>query len=100
MSALERIVAVAHQWKGLTFSLPAPARHHDVIHAMAGANIPHEARAPDAQGFLTSRGRWVSREEAAAIAEIAQQPLRPIELRGSVADKTYPLRRLYSEDLW
>ena len=96
----ETIVAVAHQWMGLTFSLPAPARHHDVIHAMANAGLPHEARGLDAQGFLTNTGRWVTREEAAVVAEKAQQPLRPIELRGSVADKAYPLRRLYSEDLW
>jgi aryl-alcohol dehydrogenase-like predicted oxidoreductase len=85
----ERIVAVAHRWMGLTFSVPAPGRHHNVIHAMADAGIPMAARSPAVQGFLTNRGRWVDRKEGAAIAIAG----------GQIPALRWP-PDLYSEDLW
>lgn len=59
------IVAAACQVDGLTFSMPAPARHHDVLQAMhvAGVN-PHSA----SQGFLDHRGVFVGRRAAMIVA--------------------------------
>lgn len=97
----ETIVAVAHIWNGMIISMPAPARHHHIIHAMAKAGIPHEARGPSAQGFLTSEGRWADRGMAADIAEAAGQPLAErVDERGVRITRSYPLRELFSEDLW
>lgn len=80
-----RIVAAAILRGDLTCSLPAPARHHDIIRtmAMAGFSTPIGGR----QGFLTSEGRFVGRNEAAGIAHAAGQTQRP-------------LANLHSEDVW
>ncbi len=63
---LERgIVAAACQMDGLTFSLPAPARHGDVLWAMlsAGLECGHEC-----QGFLDHRGVFLGRKTAKIVA--------------------------------
>ncbi len=65
-------------------SAPPPARHHNLF-ALTGRN-------PDDQGFLTSTGRFVGREEALNIAEAAGQPLIDHPSR-------HP-KWLFSEDLW
>lgn len=84
-------------WKGqpfypefLTISAPPPARHGHLMHPFA--EITEQRTAPDDQGFLTSTGRYVSREHALKIAVAANQPLIDHPSRCS--------RRLYSEDLW
>lgn len=66
------------------FSLPRPNRHADVIrhiHELFG-----DFSAVGAQGFITSTGRFVGREEAGEIAAAA----------GQMRNAKY----LYSEDLW
>ncbi len=86
----ERIVAAAIKKFGITFSLPAPARHHTILHRAherAPAIQLHDA----SQGFLTSKGRYVEREEAKRLAKAAGQlpnDVRPYD------------QELYSEDLW
>lgn len=85
-----RIVAAALLTpKGLPVMLPAPARHHDVVQAMRDANMTRETIANSEQGFITSDGRFVSREEAFAIAVVACQ-LKECSVEGV----------LYSEDVW
>jgi hypothetical protein len=97
------IVAVAHVVRtagrpDLTISMPAPARHNDVVRAIHFAGLSEalwEANAPGNQGFLTSDGRWVSRREAMEIALASGQPFRPREPHHA------PLtHELFSEDLW
>lgn len=88
--AFERIVAAAMHWNGITFSLPPPARHHSVAIAMSNAGLPRASHDLSTQGFLTSRGRWVDREEGAKIARAA----------GQIKVKTGPEYMLFSEDLW
>lgn len=82
----ERIVAAAVQIDGVTHSMPAPARHHTVLHALV--SYPDEALCAP-QGFLTDRGRFVGRVEAAQIALTA----------GQIERLQWP-PQLYSEDLW
>lgn len=72
---------------GVIYSLPAPARHGEVLFSMphSGEGVP-----PECQGFLTSAGRFVNRVEAATIAYKAKQ------LKGALIAPP----GLYSEDLW
>lgn len=83
----ERIVAAAIvDHADLTNSLPPPARHHTLIHAMAERGDPKPINGE--QGFITSAGRFVNREEAMSIAVEAGQ-----------VDATRT-GYLFSEDLW
>ncbi|PHQ99502.1 MAG: hypothetical protein COB39_03350 [Marinosulfonomonas sp.] len=59
------IVAAACQIGGLTFSMPAPARHHDVLWSMQAAGIE---KASEVQGFLDHRGVFVGRQAATIVA--------------------------------
>ncbi|MEN6545664.1 MAG: hypothetical protein ABFE07_06440 [Armatimonadia bacterium] len=85
----ERITGVAILCKdGGMFSLPEPSRHH---HLFALAAFMNEHTVPQGeQGFTTSAGRFVSREDGLAIAQAAGQP---ISKHGNPT-------QLYSEDLW
>jgi hypothetical protein len=82
-----RIVAVAVMSNGLTMSLPAPARHFHVLRQMPAKMA--RAVTPSDQGFLTSDGAFVGREEALQIAHRNGQLLKPTTHR-----------ELFSEDLW
>jgi len=86
----ETIVAAAVQVKGLTFSLPRPARHGQVLHCMEGL-VPDIWLSAGCQGFLTSDGRFVNRVQAKQIAHIAKQPI--------VRDNPHG-RDAFSEDFW
>ena len=83
----ERIVAAALRVGSLTISAPPPARHHTLLNAMydLGRMI-----GPDHQGFITSSGRYVGREEALKIALAARHTDAP----------KYQPHQLFSEDLW
>lgn len=82
------IVAAACQIGGLTFSMPAPARHHDVLHSM----IIHDIQCGlEEQGFLDHRGVFVGRKAAMITAHIWDQ----------LADGEFNEGGdLYSEHLW
>lgn len=86
----ERIVSAALcETSGLIYSLPAPARHHNVMHALhkvMDGSVQHIE-----QGFLTNTGRFVTREQAHAIASAAGQIIRRCG-----GDE----HALYSENLW
>lgn len=73
----------------LTITAPPPARHFTLmhpIHTMLGS-VKFED-----QGFITSSGRYVEREEALRIALASGQPMIDHPSRHS--------RWLFSEDLW
>ncbi len=58
------IVAAACQIDGLTFSMPAPARHHDVLLRMSQLGVSGS----ETQGFLDHRGVFVGRRAAMIVA--------------------------------
>ena len=88
----ECIVAAAIKHPdGEIYALPAPKRHHHIIRWMAeeGRNGKNGCDVCN-QGFLTSYGRFVDREEGATIAIAASQ----------ISRKTGPDHILFSEDIW
>jgi len=87
---METIVAAAVMSEsGLILTLPKPARHHTII------NTAHELGYPKScqryQGFLTSTGRFVSRQDA-AILVLNNGQLEKEDLKLS--------NMLFTEDLW
>lgn len=81
------------EWNGnrlypnhLTVTAPPPARHHTLLHVV-GHGVAFED-----QGFLTSTGRFVGREEGLQIAVASGQPMIDHPSRHSTW--------LFSEDLW
>lgn len=85
---MEKIKAAAISWGGVTFTADRPGRHRDVMTIMAARGFL-EARMYERQGFVTTSGRFVYRDEAKLIAIKAGQLIRPS-----------PGGDLYSEDLW
>ena len=73
--------------RGAMIALPRPCRHHHLFSLAAFMGVDPE---PGLQGFVTSRGRFVTRKQALSIAYAANQPIRK---SGNVSE-------LYSEDLW
>lgn len=91
----ERIVAAAvrrlesHQGGDgqpmpMVYSMQRPARHHHILHRMPGDALDVD------QGFVTSDGRFVDRQEARRIAEA----------RGQLLPAAISSTELYSEDVW
>lgn len=92
---MEKIVSVALQYDGLIFSLPQPARHCHVMRSMQACGLLKDIPGVDMlreQGFLTSLGRYVNRQEGTLIARAAGQLEDRIKTGGE--------NTLYSEDLW
>ena len=87
-AAGERIVAAAMIYNGVTCSLPAPARHGDIINTIAKC-VP-EAMWPISgpQGFVTDQGHFVDRQRAMQIAIASGQM------------SLTKVAQLFSEDLW
>lgn len=87
----ETIVAAALKVDNLIVSAPPPARHHTLLFALHNTYGKRGPRVgPSDQGFVTSAGRFVQRDEAARLAVAAGQILKP---------KFQP-NALFSEDLW
>jgi hypothetical protein len=81
-----RIAAAAVRTEdGTLYSLPPPARHHDVMRHF------HVMATPDQQGFVTSTGLWARRKPALRIAQRNGQLIR---------EPTAPAHGLFSEDVW
>lgn len=75
---------------GRVFSLPRPARHHDVIRHMTQEGVTAAEIARSEQGFTTDTMPFVRRLPAMRIARKANQLIKaPI----------HP-QLLFSEDLW
>jgi hypothetical protein len=87
---VEMIVRAAIRYDGTVYSLPAPARHHNVIALMIRDGLPNESCAIHNQGFVTSTDRFVDRYEAFRIARAAGQLWR----------SPTPPDMLTSEDVW
>jgi hypothetical protein len=92
MSEVIVAAAIKHP-DGEIYALPAPARHCHIIQMMLedkGRNGEHGINTQD-QGFLTSYGRYIDREEAAKIADHAGQ----LKIKYCGAPTI-----LFSEDIW
>ncbi len=85
----ETITTAAILSNGRVWTLPRPARHHNVLAEMRRQG--HALTAFDEQGFLTSDGRFLGRIEAAGLAVASGQ----VDQEGLAA---FP--NLFSEDLW
>jgi hypothetical protein len=82
------VVSAAIRFGDLIVSLPAPARHHNILHAMIALGSDFIVR-PEDQGFMLSDGTFAERKYAAWIARNA----------GQIVDPNWP-PYLHSEDLW
>jgi hypothetical protein len=85
---METIEGVGIEVKGKLYTLPRPNRHHHVIHKVyqeTGIQVVTET-----QGFITSTGRYVLREEALVIATNASQLL----------PRHFHKTQLFSESVW
>ena len=87
----ERIVhtATMHRRTKRIYSVAAPGRHHQVLSMMRQVGLVTN-HGENIQGFISSRGRFLNRTEAAVVAKLANQLIR----------KTAPESELFSEDLW
>ena len=95
LEAGERIVAAAirrmaphldgmSEPKWMIHVIEAPARHHDILHRMDGNLLDIE------QGFISSMGRFVHRDEARRMAEA----------NGQLLPTAITSHHLFSEDVW
>jgi hypothetical protein len=85
-----KLTSVAIKFDARIWSLPPPARHHDVIRWIAESN-GEGINGPDEQGFMTNDCEFVDRKEALIIALKANQVLDINNVRAN---------QLFSEDLW
>jgi hypothetical protein len=86
--------------KDLILFIPAPARHHNVLHSF-WYQVPearadgrtHESYMGEVQGFLTNEGVFLNRLDALVHARACGQmkPRQPGDYNGD---------ELFSEDLW
>ena len=88
---MRRVVAAAinHNDSGVIHSLPAPARHHDIIRHLSDLGHPWPIRGT--QGFVLDDGKFVMRRAALYIAQEAGQLIR---------EPMAPGHGLFSEDVW
>jgi hypothetical protein len=87
-----KLTHVAIRFLGKVYSLPAPARHHDVIRLICQeANVAHVDAHDDDQGFLDEKGTYLTRKQALVSADLLGQ-LKP----GTVVRCS----QLFSEDVW
>lgn len=92
--AVHVITHVAIIFKGVTYSLPSPNRHHHIIrHICETTDADHvdSSQEGDGQGFLDDQGRYMTRRQALMHALKCNQVKDPAKIRAG---------RLFSEDLW
>lgn len=92
MNKRERILGPAIRHNGKVYSLPAPNRHHHVLHkhAVRRNGIIVSSIAGGEQGFYTDQREFVNRFHAKVIARISEQNLRDTGQEDT----------LYTEDMW
>lgn len=78
--------AIKSKQGDVVHTMPRPCRHHHILHSC----FPFVSTDNKDQGFLTSDGRWVDREEGLTIAIAANQIIK----------KHPPESILFSEDMW
>ena len=87
-----KLTHVAVRFRGVTYSLPAPNRHHHVL-----AKIRQETGVSfvdtdeNEQGFLDESGRFLNRHQALVSAQLFDQIKEGVVIRAD---------RLFSEDVW
>lgn len=87
----ERVTAAAMKLpSGLVLFTEAPGRHHNVFWCLHEAGIPIAFTDDHDQGFITSSGRYVTRQEAWDIAARVGQIIGTPPVPGT----------LFSEDVW
>lgn len=86
---MNKIVAVAIRVGKMIVTIPAPARHHHVLHALWNINRNLLIK-PSDQGFIDQNGKYLTRQEAWVVAKAVNQIVRVNGVEGT----------LYSEDLW
>jgi hypothetical protein len=85
-----RITHVAIKFRGVTYSLPAPNRHHHVIALIVKeTGVSHVDNMQ--QGFLDEAGNYLNRTQALARALLHKQHKNPNDIRA---------KQLFSEDVW
>lgn len=84
----EIVVAAAVRFDGAIISFERPGRHGDCLNWLAHHGVTRNARD---HGFLTNRGRFVDRAEAARIVLASGQGSPRMDV---------PVRHLFSEDMW
>jgi hypothetical protein len=84
---IKDIIGAAINHAGITYWMPAPARHADVGHAMIMNGFPRPFPGGHAQGFILDDNKFVGRIKAAKIFTAAGGKLK------------WP-PNLFSEDLW
>jgi hypothetical protein len=90
LDEIPRVVAAAIKGHdGIVVSLPAPARHEDVMRHMAH-DLDHPLPILGEKGFLLSDGSFARRARARMFAELNNQ-LLPKASQGN---------ELYSDDVW
>jgi hypothetical protein len=93
------ILAAAVKFGELICFLPAPARHHNVLHAFRDnfgeADRTHASYESEVQGFVTDRGEFLGRRAAMQHTKDCGQAL--IRRAGP---GYYQGDELFSEDLW
>jgi len=85
---------------GTVWTLPRPARHHDILAHMKAAGVSLEDRHSSDQGFIASDGRFVDRREAMTIALAAGQFLTERATCSGVRWKATLGGKLFSEDIF
>ncbi len=92
MTNLKVVAAACLDTNNRVWSVPKPARHHDVLYYMTVCGAK-EKDGPDSQGFKLSDGTYVDRLAAYTIAKKAYQlkERMPGEYNGP---------ELFSEDVW
>jgi len=86
------VVAAAIMFDGKIHSLPAPARHHDIIRQMHESGLRNFDRY---QGFVLSDGTFATRRRAFTVAMAAGQVTHRRPGPGN-----YQGTQLLSEDVW
>lgn len=94
------IVGVAIRNENVIIQLPKPSRHHDCFRycrdVLGIRAVKDKIGFGDGrQGFITSGGLYLTREEARVYVEEVSQELR-VQPNGTINES----RELFSEDLW
>lgn len=62
-----RSAAIRIHSTGMVITLPRPARHHTILHALFDMGVPELKTADHTQGFIAGNGEFVDRHHAARL---------------------------------
>jgi hypothetical protein len=91
-SGLRTVTHAAIRFRGITYSLPRPNRHHNVIwDIVEKTGVKTVDSRNDDQGFLDNHGNYLTRRQALRVARAAGQLKPDAQIRCGL---------LFSEDVW